>query len=361
MALAPGAAAADNGGPDDETRPMAPPAAFRLLLPLLLPILAAGCDMIVPPPPPPPPPVVQQPVPPPPPMALPRDHIDTTQAARLLANDPMALRFLDLRALAEDGLVSLDEANPRILANKGALLPLSEPQPPAAGLDRPVPPPDEMVARFRALDRRKGPGDAATRRAERAFLLDSLLPAEPRMREPLTPPDLVAARRLLTRVERLEDAGLITEPEQVEETRAVQALIASGRLPETVAPPPPPPKPRHKRVPRKARPYHGFLADVLPNPPGVDAPALAADAKGPAGVQLLSMSAAKYGAPAWTSLTQQFPQLVPLTYKVVKADLGELGVTYRLIAGPLDPAAATTLCAALKAKGQECAPTPFPP
>ena len=32
----------------------------------------------------------------------------------------------------------------------------------------------------------------------------------------------------------------------------------------------------------------------------------------------------------------QYPELAPLTFKVTKADLGELGVTYRLIAGPLD-------------------------
>ncbi len=45
---------------------------------------------------------------------------------------------------------------------------------------------------------------------------------------------------------------------------------------------------------------------------------------------------------------------------VVKVDLGQMGVTWRLIAGPLDPPAAEKLCATLKAKGQECVPTPFP-
>ena len=342
-----------------ECRPMARlHAACRLPL-LLLPLLAAGCDWIEPPPPLPPPKVAQPAPPPPPPLALPQGHIANGQAARLLADDPMALRFLALRTLAEDGLVTPAEANSRIQANLGALLPLTEAAP-ATGLIQPVPPLDGLVARFRALDSGRGRGDDATRRAERAFLLESLLPADPERREQMTPPDLVAARRLLARVERLEDAGLITEGQQIRETNAVKTLMASGRLPETVAVVEPP-KPKPKRVPHKRRPYRGFMAEVLPNPPGVDAPKLPPGFKGPAGVQLLSMSAAKYGATAWASLTHEHPQLAALTYKVVKADLGNLGVTYRLIAGPLEPTAAATLCMTLVAKGQECAPTPFPP
>jgi hypothetical protein len=41
--------------------------------------------------------------------------------------------------------------------------------------------------------------------------------------------------------------------------------------------------------------------------------------------------------------------------------LGDLGTTYRLIAGPLDPAAAEALCKTLLPQGQACTPTPFPP
>ena len=338
---------------------MARPFPSRLLL-LALPVLAAGCgnpgDAPAAPAAPPPPPAMT--------LALPAGHMDNAEAARLLAGDPLALRFVALRALGEAGLIRPEEANPRIQSNMGALLPLTWPAPPALGLDRPIPPLDEIVARFRALDGGTAHGSPDSRATERAFLLESLLPANPATRQELAPPDLVGARRLLVRLERLGDAGLITGSEQSAESQAVLQLMASGRLPETVAPPappPPPPAPPKPRQTRRRHPYHGYLAETLPDPPGTEPAPLPKGAKGPAGVALLSMAAARYGDMAWAALTKEHPELAPLSHKVVKADLGQMGVTWRLIAGPLDPPAAAKLCAGLKAKGQDCVPTPFPP
>ncbi len=294
------------------------------------------------------------------PPAFPPMRVPAADAARHLADDPLAIRFVILRRLAEDNVIPTAEALGRMAANRGALLPLTEPQPPAAGLDRPLPPADAVIARARDLAGGQVRGSANSRSAEMAFLLESILPATPHLRQPLSPPDVVAARNLLDRLDRLEDAGLITYPEHREEKAAIEDLLTSGRLPQALAaiPPPAPPK---RTAPHKPRPHRGATPEVIPDPPGVAAPKLNAGAKGPAGVHLLSMASATYGDKAWTTLKTQYPELAELTYKVVKADLGELGVTFRLIAGPLEPNAAERLCGALRGKGQACMPTPFPP
>jgi hypothetical protein len=339
------------------------PRQIPLPLMLLLSALVAAC--------------AQTPEPPPPAAATPAPvavaplfpataRVSGEEAARLLALDPIALRFLALKRLMQAGLVSEDEIRDRVATNKGALLPLSWPQPPASGLDRPIPPYDQLVATLSHLNDESAIGNSTqSRAAARAFVLDSLLPAHPANRDTLTPPDLPAARVLLDRVDRLSDTGLISIPEWANEKRAIGALIDSGKLREPAPPPPPPPaaeperpKPKH---PGQAKPYHGYEAVVLPNPPGVDPPALKSGAKGPAGLFLLSMASDKYKDKAWTTLKSQYPELAPLTPKVVKIVLKDLGTTYRLIAGPLRPDEAERLCQGLTHKGQTCTPTPFPP
>ncbi|CAA7618285.1 SPOR domain-containing protein [Magnetospirillum sp. UT-4] len=313
--------------------------------------------------------------PPPVPMPLsdaaspfPSASIDLAAAERLLAGDPMALRFLALKELAQRGLVPPSEAAVRRDANLGALLPLTAPQPPAAGLDRPIPPVAEVADRFDRLWRGKDK-DRGGGAAERGFMLDQLLPAAPARREALAPPDVASARKVAQRTGRLKDAGLITASERDGELLALEGLIASEALPEVLAPPAPQvvakPKPKKKtaagagRGQRMEGGVSGRL-EVIPSPPGVEAPKLPAGFGGPVGVHLLSMGSATHGDKAWEALKTEFPDLATLSFKVAKADLGELGATYRLIAGPLDQAAADKLCAALKGKGQTCTPTPFP-
>lgn len=303
---------------------------------------------------------------PPPAAALPfpTGARPTAEAEPLLAGDPMALRFLALKMLAEQGLAPLDEVAARKDGNIGALLPLTAPLPPAAGLDRPIPPLDQVVDRFAQLPRDKG--TEATRAAERGFMLDALLPKAPAARMPLSPADQQAARLAEARLGRLREAGLITRSEHEAEAAALAALAPT--LPEILVPPPPAPPPKKKKAVasgtgRGAR-FPGGVSgklEVVPSPLGVKAPAVAAGFTGPVGVHLLSMGSAGHGDKAWEALKKEFPELAPLSFKVSRADLGELGATYRLVAGPLDSAAAADkLCAALVAKGQTCQPTPFP-
>jgi len=330
------------------------------IVPVILAALLTGCVTDSAPPPVEAPPVAEAMPAPPPTSLFPPARVVGPEAAEMLASDPMATRFLVLRQLAEDHLIVPDAALGRMAANKGALLPLTEPMPPAVGLDRPLPPLDGIVERVRALSAGKGKGSDATRAAEGNALLDAVLPAKPAKRLPLSPPDNSAARKLADRLVRLEDVGLISADEHVREQQAVDELITSGRLPEVLLPPPPLPSPPPTK-PARARPHRGFRPEFLPDPPGSEAPKLKPGGKEAGGIHLLSMAAGNRGEQAWTTLVKQYPELAALGYKVVKANLGDLGTTYRLIAGPLDPAAAERLCGALRGKGQSCMPTPFPP
>lgn len=305
-------------------------------------------------------------LPAPPPVAVqPAPALPVAEAERILAGDPMALRFLAFRLLGERGLAAPDELGPRKDTNMGALLPLTAPLPPATGLERPIPPLDQLAARFGEL--KGGRGTPETRGAERAFMLDALLPKAPVARENLAPPDKESARRVLARLDRLAEAGLITPGEK--EAEAAQVNARMDGLPETLLPPPPPPEAKKgkgtgsgsgNRVTRLPGGVSGKL-EVVPSPPGIAAPKVAAGYAGPVGLHLLSMGAAGHGDKAWEALKKEFPELAPLSFRVSKADLGDLGATYRLIAGPLEAKPAETLCAAIRAKGQSCQTTPFPP
>ncbi|NFV81980.1 SPOR domain-containing protein [Magnetospirillum aberrantis] len=315
------------------------------------------------------PPAADTPMEPPPPppteyVPFPEGRLAPEQAEILLAGDPMALRFLTLKALAQRGLLPVEEAGRRKDANLAALLPLSVSQPAAAGLEAPIPPLRQMVDKFQRLH--TGPQSAALmREAERAFLADALLPERPTRRQPYSPPDIVSARKLQDRLGRLEDSGLITPEQRAGETAAIDKLVAGGTLPQELLPPPPPAPPKPKPVTAKGRGNRmpggvsGRL-EIIPSPPGVEAPKLAAGATVPAGIHLLSMGSAGHGDKAWEALVKEHPELTGLGHTVSRADLGELGVTYRLIAGPMEPAKAEVLCAALKTRGQSCTPTPFP-
>lgn len=298
--------------------------------------------------------------------------IGHAESQALLAGDPSALRFLTVRRLAETGQIPPEDAAARAAANMGALLPLTEPQPPAAGLLAPAPAPDDIEKAMAATW--SNPGGAS----QRQFMVDNVLPLNPAKREALIIPDKQAARQAMARLDRLNQAGLVSGEQKQAEQQALQALMDGGTLPESLAALAPPPEPVQPAKPKKTgsgggsgsgsgRPMERLQGGVsgelkvIPSPSELNAPAIPAGFTGQAGIHLLSMGSANHGEQAWKALSTQYPELAALTFKVIRADLGELGVTHRLIAGPLSPANAAELCAMLKPKGQACTPTPFPP
>lgn len=321
---------------------------------------------------------------PPPPEAQPRaparnplakSSVPFAQSHAALRDDPMALRFLAVRQMAKDGMLPAEALAGRINTNIGGLLPLTAPQKPAEGLDRPIPPLDVVFDQFRRLDEASQvPMRPAEKDARRAFLLDQLLPANPAKRMVLAPHDKESARMVLSRLGHLEDAGLITPEEHVQEAAAIETMMTA--LPEKLQPPAPPPEPppAKKRTAKAGGSGSGSATsgrrmaggvsgrlEVIPSPLSFEPPKLTADFKGNAGAHLLSMASASHGEVAWQSLNTQFKaELQGLSYKVNRTDLGELGITYRLIVGPMEPAAAEKLCGTLRQKGQACMPTPFP-
>jgi hypothetical protein len=307
------------------------------------------------------------------PAALPFPWLEIpwSEAEAILSGDPGALRFLALKHLAQDGLIELDDTIQRRAANLGALLPMTVPTPPAAGLDRPATPPAALIRRFNQIyDTAKGTPES--RAAERGFLLDAVMPGAKAPRGMLAKPtDMGQARAGLARLDRLRQAGLISGGEHERESLALQKLIADGGLPEMLIAdlPPPPPPPPPKKATKKAgsgRPVgrmEGGVSgrfEVIPSPPQVAAPKISVGSNAPAGLHLLSMGTAIHAEKAFEALKKEFPDLAPLSFTVSKADLGELGATYRLIAGPTDSANAEKICADIRAKGQSCQATPFP-
>ena len=283
------------------------------------------------------------------------DFVEGDDAIELLREDVFALRFLAMRRLAREDIIPAADADARIQANLGALLTLTQ-SPPSIGLDRPLPPIPSLIERVRALP----PGSAA-----RDYLLDSILPAKPLARMALWPADKEQARKLLHRLNALARTGLITPEGAEAEREALSQLIDSDRLPESIAttalPPEPKPKPPVGKGGAKHEAAHrGPVPKFVEDPPNLEPPALAASATGAAGMQIMILPDASQGDKAWTTMKSLYPELVPLQVALVRADLGELGTIYRIIAGPLPAEDARKTCVALKAKGQNCLPTPFP-
>ncbi len=302
---------------------------------------------------------------------FPPADISTAEAEQLLAEDPMALRFLALRDALDRGLLRPAEVSGRKFANMGALLPMTTPLAPAAGLDRPIPALADIQARLGQLQ-------APASTGERTYLLDHLLPQAPGKRQMLAPTSIDAARQVQARLDRLRRAGLISRQEQDAEQQALDGLIAGGVMPSQMAAqdaakpaaPAKKPAPEKKTGPAKT-PSGGGSGQrmpggvsgklvVIPSPPGVDAPKLTDKDKGPVGVHILSMASSVHGDKAWETLKAENPELASLGHTVVRADLGDLGVTYRLVAGPVDRDQAQKICDALRQRSQTCATTPFP-
>lgn len=247
------------------------------------------------------------------------------------ADTSIVNRFEALRMLLDEGLITPEEYKVRRAKNVGALLPLSSP-PAATGLERPLPPADQIAARLRAIGRalEMRAITITQHSAERSMILDGLMPANPAVTaNPGIPPKgLMEAADAVRRLESLKNSGLIGSDEYAKE----RAVIESGLQPV---------------VPKMS-------ADAKN-------PADLAKSKGPQpGVHLGSYKSKNAADQGWAQLLRAHKALLKdLQPDVSKVNLGpRKGVFYRLKAGPLsDQKEATSLCRKLKQRRQYCEPS----
>ena len=256
----------------------------------------------------------------------------STAMAGLSGGDAhIVTRFEALRMLLDEGLITPEEYKIRRSKNVGALLPLSSP-PAASGLERALPPADQIAARLRAIGRalEMRAITITQHSAERSMILDGLMPADPAVvTNPAIPPKgLMAAADAVRRLEALKNSGLIGSDEYSKE----RAAIESGLQPV---------------APKMTRSMDG--------PKDLDKP------KGPqAGVHLGSYKSKNAADKGWAQLRRAHKALLSnLQPDVSKVNLGpRKGVFYRLKAGPLaTQGEATSLCRKLKSRRQYCEPS----
>lgn len=279
--------------------------------------------------------MIQLPAPPPIPLNTPS----------ALDNDPEAQRFHALHRLVEEGVVRPDEADARRTTNLGALLPYSAPAP-AAGLARAAPLQD-MVDKLAALSVVPGSSPAG----ERSFLLEGILPQDPKIRAVPVRTDAQALNLGRDRVDRLANSGLVSPDERQRELFSIEQGLKN--LFNAPPPPPPPAAPPKKKKPIKKRAPVGSAGGAKPgDEPGG---AIPPSGKGPMGLHLLSMASDSLTDKAVDAMKREYPELSALTFKAVKTEIPDLGTTYRLLAGPMNAAEADQMCKSLRTKGQSCA------
>ncbi|MBI4182717.1 MAG: tetratricopeptide repeat protein [Proteobacteria bacterium] len=253
-------------------------------------------------------------------------------------------RFRVLKRLMDEGLVTPEEFEGRRQANLGALLPLTG-QPPAAGLDRPVPAVEQIASRLRALSRSLEMRAISPRAhaAERAVILDAILPREPLARAPraAAPKGLLAVASRIGEMERLREEGLIGAAELERERAAIEAGFQASA-----------PASAPQQAPMAlARPS-------APAPAAVQAPARPVGL----GVHLASYRSRAGAEKGWADILAAQKDLLGAFGPVInRVDLGPgKGVFFRLKVGPLaSPAAAQDLCVKLRARKLFCQPSPL--
>ena len=249
------------------------------------------------------------------------------------ADSSIISRFTTLRALRDQGLITQDEFAGRRRTNIGALLPLTSP-PPAAGLDRPVPSPEQISGRLRAIGRalELRAISVSQHSSERSMILDALMPSAPVViAKPSVPPNgLMEAADDVRRLEKLRDAGFISSDEYSLERQAIEQAMRPPAPMQTPA------KPAKKVEKSEARPSG-------PQP----------------AVHLASYRSSKQASRGWTQIKRTHKKLLGnLYHKITKVNLGKKGIYYRLKAGPLESnAEAKSICRKLKRRRQFCEPS----
>lgn len=250
------------------------------------------------------------------------------------AETNVAGRFRILKRLLDEGLITPEEFNRRRTANMGALLPFTA-SAASAGLDRPIPGDEAVVARLRDLGatletRAITPAQHA---AERGTILDALLPAQPRKLDnpPMPPRDMIEAGQAVGRVERMRGAGLVNDAEAKKEKDAIERSLDSQLAGMRVS---------------------GTATGLRAGGPGSAGPMAAPTVKASGwGVALTSAKSEEAARKAWDGIKAKFPeQLGALDAQVKRA-----GSRYKVIAGPFESKdAARKLCKTLKLHRQAC-------
>ena len=249
------------------------------------------------------------------------------------ADSSIISRFTTLRALRDQGLITQDEFTSRRRTNIGALLPLTSP-PPAAGLDRPVPSPEQISGRLRAIGRalELRAISVSQHSAERSMILDALMPSAPVViAQPEVPPNgLMEAADDVRRLEKLRDAGFISSDEYSLERQAIEQAMRPPAPKRALA------KPAGKVEKSGARPSG-------PQP----------------AVHLASYRSNKQASRGWAQIKQTHKKVLSnLDHRITKVNLGKKGIYYRLKAGPLESnAEAKAICRKLKRRRQFCEPS----
>ncbi len=166
------------------------------------------------------------------PKPLDVDEVFTPQEQNIVS------RFLVMKELAENDLISKEEFLTRRNANIGGLLPLTK-QAPGVGIDRPVPAPELIVERINVL--KEGvESRAVTPReftAEREVIIEALMSPAPRNRLKKKAPskNILDAATDLRRLEVLYDLNLITSAEKEAEKNAVEKYLGINKAPQPTA------------------------------------------------------------------------------------------------------------------------------
>ncbi len=143
-------------------------------------------------------------------------------------------RFLILKELAESDMITKDEFLNARMSNIGGLLPLTN-TPPASGVIQPIPAPDVILERIKAL-KEAVEARAITPRefsAERDLIIEAVLPPSPRQRlKPKAPAkDILSAAKDIRKLEVIYDLNLITSDEKAKEQKAIERYLGINKTP----------------------------------------------------------------------------------------------------------------------------------
>lgn len=264
---------------------------------------------------------------------------DATTVMSMLGEADMNVidRFLTLRSLRDEGLITSEEFATRRQANLGALLPLTSP-PPATGLDRAMPSTEQIAGRLRAIGRalELRAMTISQHSAERSMIIDALMPAAPvAVANPGRPPEgLMEAADSVRRLEALQAEGLITSDEYARERAAIERAMQ----------PEPPLRTEASNAGQGNADDEKAMAEAGPQP----------------AVHLASYRSRKAADKGWAQLRRAHKDLLNgLSAEISQINLGPgKGTFYRLKAGPLrDRGSAEGMCRKLKTRRQYCEPS----